>query len=201
MARAGSGRALETISRNAEALTRLVNDVLDTSSVVTGKIRLVLKDCDLSALVNDAIDSITPSTQMKSILVTRDVERGVAVHGDPDRLRQVLWNLLSNAVKFTPQGGSLKVSTASEPRGVRIVVEDSGVGIAPEALPHVFRRFWQADASHTRTHAGLGLGLALARDFVDLHGGHLEVHSDGVGRGARFDVVLPAAGAGGRSPR
>jgi signal transduction histidine kinase len=114
------------------------------------------------------------------------------VHGDPDRLRQVLWNLLSNAVKFTAEGGTVKVSAVREARDVRISVEDTGIGIAPESLPYVCRRFWQADVTHTRSHAGLGLGLALARDFVELHGGHLEASSEGIGRGARFDVRLPA---------
>jgi signal transduction histidine kinase len=103
-----------------------------------------------------------------------------------------LWNLLSNAVKFTGQGGTVTVSARLQARTVRITVEDTGIGIAPESLPHVCRRFWQADPTNTRAHAGLGIGLALAHDFVALHGGHLEANSEGIGKGARFDVLLPA---------
>jgi PAS domain S-box-containing protein len=186
-------RVLHTIGRNADALTRLVNDVLDTSRIVTGKVQLTLRQCDIGAIVEEAIAVIAPSARSKSIDVTTNIERGLLVQGDPDRLRQVMWNLLSNAVKFTHGGGSLKVSAVLESRTVRIVVEDTGIGIPAEALPHIFRRFWQAATTDTRTHGGLGLGLALARTFVELHGGHVDVSSEGPGRGSRFDVVLPAA--------
>jgi PAS domain S-box-containing protein len=189
-------RALEAISRNADALTRLVNDVLDTSRIVTGKIRLNLEDFDLGWLVEDALNSIIPASRSKSIHLASQIENDLMVHGDQDRLRQVLWNLLSNAVKFTSERGTVTVSAVREARAVRVTVEDTGIGIAPEALPYVCRRFWQGDATHTRSQAGLGLGLALAQDFVELHGGHLQATSEGLGRGARFDVLLPAIGVG-----
>jgi PAS domain S-box-containing protein len=186
-------RAFDTIRRNADALTQLVNDVLDTSRIVTGKIRLTLQECDVGAIVEDAIAAITPAARGKSIHVICNIGRGLTVQGDPDRLRQVFWNLLTNAVKFTPEGGRLVASTAVESRAIRVTIEDTGIGIAPEWIPQLFQRFWQADVSHTRAHAGLGLGLALARDFVELHGGQVKAHSEGLGRGARFDVVLPAS--------
>ena len=182
-------RALDVIGRNADSLTRLVNDVLDTSRIVTGKIRLNLEDCDVTQITEDALGGVMPACRSKSIHVTSHIEGGLMVHGDPDRLLQVLWNLLSNAVKFTAEGGAVKVSAVREGRDVRISVEDTGIGIAPESLPYVCRRFWQGDPTHTRTHGGLGLGLALAQDFVELHGGHIEASSEGIGRGARFDVL------------
>ena len=185
-------KALEVIGRNADSLTRLVNDVLDTSRIVTGKIRLNLEDCDVAQIAEDAVRGVLPACRSKSIHVISNIESGLMVHGDPDRLRQVLWNLLSNAVKFTGEEGTVKVSAVREGRTVRITVEDTGIGIAPESLPYVCRRFWQADATHTRAHAGLGLGLALAHDFIELHGGQLEAKSEGIGRGSRFDVLLPA---------
>ena len=185
-------KALDVIGRNAESLTRLVNDVLDTSRIVTGKLRLNLEDCDVTQITEDALGLVVPACRSKSVHLISNIESGLMVRGDPDRLRQVLWNLLSNAVKFTGEGGTVKVTAVREARRVRITVEDTGIGIAPESLPHVCRRFWQADHTHTRAHAGLGLGLALAHDFVELHGGQLEVTSEGIGRGARFDVLLPA---------
>jgi PAS domain S-box-containing protein len=185
-------KVLDAIGRNADALTRLVNDVLDTSRIATGKIRLTVQECDISTIVEDAITTITPAAQAKSIRVASTIEPGLLLQADPDRLRQVFWNLLSNAVKFTPEGGSVAISGVRDSRAVRISVEDSGIGIAPESLPYVFRRFWQEETPNSRAHGGLGLGLALARDFVELHGGRVDVHSEGLGRGARFDVTLPA---------
>jgi len=186
-------KALDTIARNADALTRLVNDVLDTSRIATRKLRLSLQPCDVGAIAGEAVTAIGPATQAKSIRVINHIHRSLVVQADRERLRQVFANLLSNAVKFTENGGSVTLAAAREQRTVRITVEDTGIGIAPESLPFVFRRFWQADQTDTRTHGGLGLGLALARDFVELHGGHVEAHSEGLGRGARFDVVLPSA--------
>ena len=186
-------RAFDVIGRNAEALTRLVNDVLDASRIATGKLRLELQPCDLGKVAEEAIAAILPASRGKSIIVTSEIEHGLVVNGDPDRLQQVLWNLLSNAVKFTPDGGSVRVTTGLEGRTARLIVEDTGIGIAPESLPHVSRRFWQADPSHMRLHGGLGLGLALAREFVELHGGRLDVSSEGLGLGARFVVNLPVA--------
>ena len=186
-------KALQAISRNAEALTQLVNDVLDTSRIVTGKMRLNIERCDVAGVAEEAISVVRPAAEAKSIRITTRLGQGLFVHGDRDRLRQVLWNLLTNAVKFTPEQGTMTVSAGQERGAVRISVQDSGIGIAPESLPHVFQRFWQADASHTRGHGGLGLGLALVRHFVELHGGQVTVHSEGLGRGARFEVLLPGA--------
>ena len=188
-----ASRALEAIARNADVLTRLVNDVLDTSRIVTGKIALNLQECDMGMLAGEAIASIRPAAQGKKLSLVTSVDPNLLVTGDPDRLRQVLWNLLTNAIKFSNENGTLTVSAAHEGRSVRISVEDTGVGIAPESLPFIFQRFWQADATNTRSFGGLGLGLALVRTFVELHGGHVEARSEGLGRGARFDVVLPAA--------
>ena len=185
-------RALTVIDRNAAALTRLVNDVLDTSRLVTGKLHLNVRRCDVGALVRDAVAAIEPAASGKGLQVTSHIASGLDVRGDPDRLRQVLWNLLSNAVKFTPAGGAITVRAARDGGAVRVIVEDNGAGIPADALPHVFRRFWQGDSSDTRPHGGLGLGLALARDFVELHGGRISVHSEGADRGARFDLELPA---------
>jgi PAS domain S-box-containing protein len=193
-------RALEIISRNAEMLTHLVNDVLDTSRIVTGRIRLSVRDCDVGAVAEEAIAVVAPAARAKSIRVDTQIERGLVMQADPDRIRQVLWNLLSNAVKFTPDGGRVGVAVTADPRSIRIVVEDTGIGISAEALPHIFNRFWQVDPTHMRTAGGLGLGLALARDFVELHGGHVEAQSEGLGRGARFQVVLPAVGVAAVEP-
>jgi PAS domain S-box-containing protein len=189
---ADAPKALEAIARNADVLTRLVNDVLDTSRIVTGKISLRLRRCDIGALTRESIAAIQPAAAGKRIALITNIDDGLSVTGDSDRLRQVLWNLLTNAVKFSHEGGTLKVSAVPEAGSVRITVEDTGVGIAPESLPLLFRRFWQADPANARSHDGLGLGLALVRSFVELHGGRVEAHSEGVGRGARFDVVLPA---------
>jgi signal transduction histidine kinase len=117
------------------------------------------------------------------------------VRGDPDRLRQVFWNLLTNAVKFTTDGGTVEISAERTEGSVQVSVIDSGAGIAGESLPYVFGRFWQGDAARTHGHSGLGLGLALVRDFVEMHGGRVEAHSAGPGRGSRFDVMLPALAA------
>ena len=187
------GKAIETISRNAEALTSLVNDVLDTSRIVTGKIRLNMEKCDLAVIADEAVAGVEPAVEAKGIHLSTSIARNLLVYGDRDRLKQVLWNLLSNAVKFTPPGGEMTVSASSESSAVRVAVTDSGVGIPPESLPLIFQRFWQADSTHTRGQGGLGLGLALVRHFVELHGGHVSAHSEGPGRGARFEVVLPAA--------
>jgi PAS domain S-box-containing protein len=185
-------KALDTVSRNADILIRLVNDVLDTSRIVTGKISVSFQECDVGPIVQRGVAAIAPSAAKKSIRLTEHVESDLTIRGDPDRLQQIMWNLLSNAVKFTPEGGSVHVSAVREAHRVKIVVEDTGIGITPEALPHIFRRFWQADPAHARSSAGLGLGLSIAREFVELHSGRIQVHSEGEGRGTRFEVVLPA---------
>ena len=186
-------RALEALERNADALTKLVHDVLDTSRVVTGKLRLTLKDCEVDRLIGDAIDTVAPTADAKEIVITHRVARGLSVRGDRDRLQQVLWNLLSNAIKFTTAGGTITIHTERRMDGIAIVVSDTGIGIAPDHLPFVFQRFWQAHTGASREYGGLGLGLALTRHLVELHGGTITAESEGPGRGAKFTVVLPAA--------
>ena len=189
-------KALEAIIRNGDALTRLVNDVLDASRIVTGKMRLNPRVCDLAAVVQEAVETIQPAIMAKSQHLQVELGDGMIVTGDPDRLQQVLWNLLSNAAKFTPVDGTITVR--AEAVGDRLVLEvaDTGSGIPAEALPHVFERFWQADSTHTRGHGGLGLGLSLVRHFIELHGGRVTAHSDGPGKGARFEIELPRIASG-----
>ena len=184
-------KALDIISRSAEVLTRLVNDVLDTSRIITGKTRLALQPCDVGALVAEAMDAARPAIDAKNLTLTSDVRRVPMVMADPDRLRQIFWNLMSNAVKFTPANGRITVTVEAMGSSIRVAVEDTGQGIPAEALPLVFHRFYQLDSSSSRTHGGLGLGLALARHFVELHGGQISATSPGVGQGSTFEVLLP----------
>lgn len=186
-------RGLETIERNARVQARLVEDILDMSRIVTGKLRLSARAVDPVAIVRSALDVVRPSIEAKSLVVEEALDPGVgAIHGDPDRLQQIAWNLLSNAVKFTPKGGRIRVALERQSSLVRLVVADTGQGIAPEFLPHVFERFMQADASMSRAHGGLGLGLAIVKHLVDLHGGSITAESGGTGAGATFTVSLPA---------
>jgi PAS domain S-box-containing protein len=191
--------ALQIIERNAKTLAQLVSDVLDISRIITGKVRLEPVECDLAPIVSAALDSVQPTFDAKGVRLDRRLApEPTMVLGDAARLQQIVWNLLTNAIKFTPAGGSVIVelsrSRAAEPGGRRqaeLVVRDSGVGIAPEFLPHLFERFRQGDSRSTRQHGGLGIGLALVRHFVELHGGSVEAHSDGTGCGASFTVRLP----------
>jgi PAS domain S-box-containing protein len=187
-------KALDAMARNGQALTSLVNDVLDASRIITGKMQLEMRTVDVGPLLRDAIETIRPAAIAKSLRLEISVEPALLVSADPDRLRQTFWNLLSNAVKFTPQG-SVGVRAWREGNEVRLAVRDTGIGIPAEALRRVFDRFWQADSTHTRAHAGLGLGLSLVHYFVELHGGRITAHSEGVGRGACFEIALPAVGA------
>jgi len=186
-------RALEVIEHNANAQVRLVEDLLDLSRIITGKFRLDVQPTHLSTSVEAAVAAIQPAATAKNIVVevVADAEAGL-VYGDPQRLQQAVWNLLSNAIKFTAAGGRVKVELTGEPGHVVIIVTDSGEGIPPDVLPFVFDRFRQADSGTTRSHMGLGLGLAIVRHIVELHGGRVSVASDGVGRGATFRVALPA---------
>jgi PAS domain S-box-containing protein len=188
--------ALETIERNARAQGQIVDDLLDVSRIVAGKLRLEARPIDLVPILRSAIEVTRPAAEAKAIQleVALDTETGRVV-GDPDRLNQVFWNLLSNAVKFTPRGGRVRVALERATTGARITVSDTGQGIRAEFLPHVFERFQQADTGSTRSHGGLGLGLAIVRHIVELHGGTVAVESAGPGEGARFTVEL--AGAGG----
>jgi PAS domain S-box-containing protein len=187
--------AVETIYRNARAQAQIIDDLLDMSRIISGKIRLQSESVDLRDLVNAALDSIQPSAASKQIEVIPllDPATGV-IAGDPARLQQVLWNLLTNAIKFTPTGGRIHVRLRWLEDGAEISVTDTGIGIAPEFLPHVFERFRQADGSTTREHGGLGLGLSIVRNLVELHGGSVAVSSPGTNRGSTFTVRLPVLG-------
>jgi signal transduction histidine kinase len=187
-------RALDAMERNTEALVQLVNDVLDTSRIVTGKMRLVLGPVLLSGIIRDALDTVRGAAASKGVILSFRATEDLEVVGDPDRLRQVLWNLLSNAVKFTPSGGRVAVEATADLGGVRIVVSDTGIGLTHAHLPLVFQRFWQADNGASREFGGLGLGLALVRHIVEMHGGTIGVTSEGPGRGATFTVTLPRSG-------
>jgi PAS domain S-box-containing protein len=185
-------RALETIERNATALTRIVEDVLDISRIVSGKLRLRVQQVDLRVIVTAAVDAVLPAADAKGVRIERVLEApDVPVSGDPDRLQQVVWNLLSNAVKYTPRGGKVQVNLLRVNSHVEVVVSDTGMGIAAEFLPYVFERFRQAEAGINRARGGLGLGLAIAKDLVELHGGTIEAASAGENRGATVRVKLP----------
>ncbi len=185
-------KALTTIERNARAQNQLIDDLLDVSRIITGKLRLDVRAVDLSQVITAAADAARPSAEAKNIRLQTllDPQAG-PISGDPDRLQQVVWNLLSNAVKFTPKGGRVQTRLERINSHVEIVVSDTGAGIEPEFLPHVFDRFRQSDGSMTRRHGGLGLGLAIVRQLVELHGGTVSVSSEGSGQGSTFTVQLP----------
>ena len=185
-------KAIAAVERNATSLTQIVEDVLDVSRIVSGKLRLNVQPVELPPVVADAIDSIIPAANAKGVGIRMVSDPGAApVSGDPERLQQVVWNLVSNAVKFTPRGGQVQVRVERVNSHVAIVVSDSGIGIAKEFLPHIFERFRQADAGTTREQGGLGLGLAITRHLVELHGGRIQAASPGAGGGATFRVELP----------
>jgi PAS domain S-box-containing protein len=186
-------RAVEVIERNARAQQQLVQDLLDLSAIVAGKVTLQAEPVDLARVVETAVDSLRVPVEAKAVAIDLDLRAaGVRVAGDPDRLQQIVWNLISNAIKFTPAGGCVSISLVRDASQVRVVVADTGKGIRPEFLPHVFDRFRQEDASTTRAHGGLGLGLAIVKNLVDLHGGSVSAESAGDGQGSRFVVSLPA---------
>lgn len=193
---ATSARAMESIERNARAQAQLIEDLLDVSRIISGKLRLEVRTVNPVAIVAAAMDAVRPAAEAKSVRLafTHDTFAGT-IAGDPDRLQQVVWNLLSNAVKFTPQGG--RVDIHLEPSGacLQLTVADTGQGIRPDFLPYVFDRFRQADSTSTRSHGGLGLGLAIVRHLVELHGGTIRAESPGVGQGATFFVTLPLGAA------
>ncbi len=185
-------RALESIERNAAAQARLIDDLLEVSRIVTGKLRLKVRPIDLTQVVDAALDVVRPAADARGIRLERHYgRRPWQTLGDPDRLQQVAWNLLSNAVKFTPPGGTVGVDLDRDDSMDRLTVRDTGRGIEPEFLPHVFAPFRQADASTTRDHGGLGIGLAIVRQLAELHGGTVKAESDGPGRGSTFTVLLP----------
>jgi PAS domain S-box-containing protein len=185
-------KALESIERNTQAQTQLVSDILDVSRIITGKLRVDRRPLDLAPVIDAALDAVHPAAEAKGVALCASIDRSLRSTGDADRLLQVIWNLLSNAVKFTPAGGQVTVEMRGEGGGIDLRVSDTGVGIPRDFLPHVFERFRQGDASTTRHHGGLGLGLAIVRHLVGLHGGTVVAESDGPGRGSRFTVRLPS---------
>jgi PAS domain S-box-containing protein len=186
---------LDIIDRNARALAQLVDDLLDISRIVAGDLRLTMQPVVLHQVIDAAIESLRAAADARGVEIGSDVSASLpALQADPARLQQVAWNLVSNAVKFTPAGGRVTVSASEVTDAIVLDVSDTGRGIAPEFLPQVFDRFSQADGSASRMHGGLGLGLAIVRHLVELHGGTVEVDSPGIGRGTRFRVTLPARG-------
>jgi CheY-like chemotaxis protein/two-component sensor histidine kinase len=184
--------ALEVIERNAWAQKQIIEDILDVSRVITGKLHLNLSPVDLAAVVEAALDAVRPALEAKGIRVKQEIDRRVRiVSGDADRLQQVVWNLLSNAAKFTPSGGEIEVDLRRNTNSIQVQVGDTGPGIDPKFLPYVFERFRQADGSTTRTHGGLGLGLAIVRHLVELHGGAIRAENRTDRSGAIFTFSLP----------
>ncbi len=186
-------RPLAIVERNARAQAKLIEDVLDVSRIISGKLSLNLGPTNVAEAIQASVETVTPAADAKDIALSVDVEDGpLTISADGERLQQVVWNLLTNAVKFTPKGGKVSVSGSRESSDIVIRVSDSGEGMRPEVLPVVFEPFQQADASTTRRHGGLGLGLAIVKHLVTAHGGTIQVSSDGVGKGATFVVRLPA---------
>ena len=185
-------RGLETVERNARWLTQIVEDVLDVSRIVSGKIRLDVQPVDLAGVIDNAVSTVQPAADAKGVKVHALVDpRATPVSGDPDRLQQVVWNLLSNAVKFTPKGGNVQVRLERVDSHVEIVVSDTGIGIKKDFLPYAFERFRQGESGPARKTGGLGLGLAIVRHIVEMHGGVVLAQSAGEGQGSTFTVTLP----------
>jgi CheY-like chemotaxis protein len=187
-------RAVEAIERSASTQAQIVDDLLDASRMVRGLLNLDVRAVDLVPVIEAAIGAVRTAAQARGIEIAAVLmPRAGSVSGDPGRLQQVVWNLVSNAIKFTPQGGRVEVRLEKDGAGVAISVKDTGAGIDPAFLPHVFERFSQADSSSTRAHGGLGLGLAIVRHLVEAHGGTVAVASEGPGKGSVFTVRLPAS--------
>jgi PAS domain S-box-containing protein len=185
-------RGLDVIERNGRSQAAIIDDILDVSRIITGKLRLELDAIDLPAVVQAAMDTVRPAVEAKGIRMEWKSDLpDKRFTGDPDRLQQIVWNLLSNAIKFTPKGGEVEIATSQIDSHIEICVSDTGQGISPAFLPHVFDRFRQADGTSTRRHGGLGLGLAIVRHLVELHGGTVHVESPGEGKGSTFTVRLP----------
>ena len=185
-------QALDVIQRNATALARLIDDLLDVSRIVTGKTRLQMEPVDLTAIVAAALESVRPASDARGLTLAADLPPDLPrIIGDQQRLQQIFWNILSNAVKFTDTGGRVMVRVARVERAIQVTIADTGAGISPESLPFVFDRFTQGDSSPTRVHPGLGIGLAIVRHLVELHGGTVVAESAGSGCGAAFHVQLP----------
>jgi PAS domain S-box-containing protein len=189
-----SAKALDTIERNARAQSQLVDDLLDVSRIITGKLRMDVRPSDPSSFIDAAVEAVRPAADAKGVRVQKVIDTGpISIPGDPVRLQQVVWNLLSNAIKFTPRGGRVQIRSERVNSHLEIVVSDTGQGISPDFLPHVFDRFRQADQKTSRQHGGMGLGLAIVRHLVEMHGGTVSANSEGEGKGATFTVSLPIA--------
>jgi signal transduction histidine kinase len=187
-------QGLDAIERNARLQARLIDDLLDISRIVSGKLRIESEPVDLCSVAAPAVETVRAEAAGRGVEIKVEIpDCPVVVQGAPVRLQQIVWNLLSNAVKFTPRGGSVRLRAWRERGEARVEVSDTGIGIAPEFLPHVFDRFRQADGSTTRQYGGLGLGLAIVRALAELHGGWVKAESEGLGRGARFTLGLPCA--------
>jgi PAS domain S-box-containing protein len=185
-------RGLEVIERNAKVQTRLVGELLDVSRIVSGKLQLNIVKTEVLPAIVAATDVVRPAAEGKGVGLVANIDPDIgSTMADPDRLQQIAWNLLSNAVRFTPRGGSVTITCDRAASGIKICVRDTGSGIAAEQLPHIFERFKQVDSSTTRAHGGLGLGLAIVRHLAEAHGGSVDAHSEGLGHGATFTVVLP----------
>jgi signal transduction histidine kinase/CheY-like chemotaxis protein len=189
-------RDFETIRRNGERQKVLIDDLLDTARIITGKLRIEVGPVDLAGVVNDAIETVRPAADSKLIRLSSKLDPQILgngqVKGDAVRLQQIVWNLLTNAIKFTPEGGQVEVKLERVRSRVSLTVRDTGSGIAPEFLPHIFDRFTQQDTSPSRRYSGLGLGLALVKQLVEMHGGEIRATSAGEGQGAAFSLTLPA---------
>lgn len=183
--------AVDSIRSSSNAQAQLIDDLLDVSRITAGKLRIHVRPMELSGVVRSAADTIRTAADAKQVTLESDLEPDVRVQGDPHRLQQVVWNLVANAVKFTPQGGRVRVSLHRDARDAVIEVHDNGQGIDPRFMPYLFERFRQADSSATRQHMGLGLGLAIVRHLVELHGGTVSAESRGLGHGATFRIRLP----------
>jgi PAS domain S-box-containing protein len=193
--------ALEVIERNALAQAQLIEDLLDTARIVSGSLRLDVRAYAMQDVVGAAVDAVRPAMEAKAIRFDLEVDGALAsLCGDPDRLQQVIWNLLLNATKFSSRGGSISLTLRGRGSEVVLAIADEGQGISPEFMPRLFERFAQADATIARREGGLGLGLALSRTLVELHGGTIEAESAGEGQGSTFRVVLPAAASSDRAP-
>jgi signal transduction histidine kinase/AmiR/NasT family two-component response regulator len=191
---AQSARALETIVRSAKSQNQLIDDLLDVSRIITGRMRLDVAPLNLGSVIKAAVETVRPAAEAKGIRLSAQLDPAAdAISGDPERLQQVVWNLLSNAVKFAPNGGRVEVRLERANSHVEIIVADNGQGISPEFLPYVFERFRQEDGGTSRHRGGLGLGLAIVRHIVELHGGTVHAASEGLGKGATFTVALPIA--------
>ena len=189
---ATSARAIETIRRNARSQSQIIDDILDVSRIITGHLSLDLQPQELRPIIEAAMNVVRPTAEAKGISIEAEFDsEPTVVPGDANRLQQVVWNLLSNGIKFTPAGGYVRIAVHQSDSGAEISVRDNGQGISPEFLPFVFDRFRQADSTTTRRHGGLGLGLAIVRHLVEIHGGSVHAESPGVDQGATFTVRLP----------